>query len=100
MFTLEIAGQPIAVLSVASREDAEAWLSDEDFKEDLRALEYDGRPLWDGKATLSVREASEQEVAEAEDAVSEDDEDDPDEGEFVVFLVAVTDPDEITEDEP
>lgn len=100
MFTLEIAGQPIAVISAGTREDAEAWLSDEDFRDDLKTLEYDGRPLWDGTAALSVREASQQEAAEAQDALSEDDGGDPDEDEFVVFLVAVTDPDESTEDEP
>jgi hypothetical protein len=100
MFTLEIAGRPIAVISAASRQDAEAWLSDEDFREDLQTLEHDGRPLWDGTAALSVREASQEEAAEAQDALSGDEEDDPDEDEFMVFLVAVTDPDESTEDEP
>ena len=62
MFTLEIAGKPIAVTD-ASEDDAREVLESETFKADLMQIESGGAPLWDGFATLSVRPATRAEIA-------------------------------------
>jgi hypothetical protein len=69
----------------------------EEFKQDLKMLESEGAPLWDGFATLSVRPASEEEIEEFEEAdLDEDDEEDSDEedGPLIMFLVDVIEPDD------
>lgn len=96
MFTLTISDKPIAITNADEDEARELFMSD-DFKDDLKALESDGAPLWDGFATLNVRPATEDEKAEFEDAdFDDDDEDDEDEdeGPYIMFLVDVNDPDE------
>ena len=72
----------------------------EDFKDDLKVLESEGAPLWDGFATLNVRSATDEEKTEFENADFDDEEDDDDDGEegpYIMFLVDVTDPDEADE---
>jgi len=93
MFTLTISDKPVAITNAEEDEARELLMSD-DFKEDLKVLESDGAPLWDGFATLSVRAATDEEKAEFEDADFDDDEDDDDEdeGPYIMFLVDVTDP--------
>jgi hypothetical protein len=69
----------------------------EDFKDDLRTLETDGAPLWDGFATLALRPATDFEITEFEEAdVDEEGEDDAedDDSPLIMFLVDVTDPDD------
>ena len=96
MFTLEIGGRPVAVLNLPTAADAEELLGDKEFRRDLTALQYEGRPLWDGQALMSLREATADERAEFElfladeEGASEDDE----EGGFVMFLVDVTEPED------
>ena len=99
MFTLTISDKPIAITN-AEEEEARELLLSEDFKDDLKVLESDGAPLWDGFASLNVRAATETEKAEFEDADFDDEEsdDDEDEGPYIMFLVDVTDPFEV-EDE-
>lgn len=97
MFTLTISDKPIAITNAEEDEARELLLSD-DFKEDLKVLESDGAPIWDGFATLAVRPATEEEKAEFNDADFDEDEDDEEEGPFIMFLVDVTDPDEVDED--
>ncbi len=103
MFTLEIAGTPIVVTN-ADEEDARELLESEDFKEDLRSLTADGRPLWDGSAPLTIRPASEDEIDAFDQALDDDsyeDEDptDDDEAIDVVFLVEIDEPDDSDEDD-
>jgi hypothetical protein len=95
MFTLTISDKPIAITNADEDEARELFMS-ADFKDDLKTLESDGAPLWDGFATLNVRAATEDEIAEFEDADFDDDEedDDEDEGPYIMFLVDVNDPDE------
>lgn len=96
MFTLIISDKPVAVTNAAEDEARELFMS-EDFKEDLKVLESDGAPLWDGFATLSIRRATEDEISEFENAdFDEEDElsDEDDEAPYIMFLVDVTDPDE------
>jgi len=98
MFTLTISDKPIAITN-ADEEEARELLLSEDFKDDLKALENDGAPLWDGFASLNVRAATDTEKAEFEDADFDDEEsdDDEDDGPYIMFLVDVTDPDEADE---
>ena len=103
MFTLEIAGTPIVVTN-ANEEDARELLESEDFKEDLKTLTADGRPLWDGTAPLSIRPASEDEIDAFDEAVNdesyedEDPTDDDDEAIDVVFLVEIDESDQNDDD--
>lgn len=75
MFTLEIGGRAIAMTD-ADDSQARELFGSEDFKSDLRSLESEGRPLWDGSARLDVRPSSEEEI-EAFDAALDGDEDEP-----------------------
>jgi hypothetical protein len=96
MFTLTISDKPIAVTNAEADEARELFMSDE-FKADLKTLESDGAPLWDGFATLGVRPASEEEIEEFEEADLDEDEDaegDDDDGPLIMFLVDVTEPDD------
>jgi hypothetical protein len=98
MFTLTISDKPIAVTNADEDEARDLFMSD-DFKQDLKTLESEGAPLWDGFATLSIRLASESEIVEFE-ANDEDEESAgvEDDAPLIMFLVDVTDPDEADED--
>lgn len=94
MFTLTISDKPIAVTNAAEDEARELLLSEE-FRQDLKILESDGAPLWDGFASLRIRPASEEEISEFESADMDEDEDPDDEDSpLIMFLVDVSDPDE------
>ncbi|ARM89873.1 hypothetical protein RHEC894_CH03615 [Rhizobium sp. CIAT894] len=101
-FTVEIAGRAVASFRSKNHEEATHFFEAEDFRDDLTILESEGKPLWDRKATLSLRKATAEEASEVEHAYEFDD--DPErtiDDEFVVFLVPVedlTDEDEDTED--
>jgi hypothetical protein len=92
MFTLEIGGNPIAITD-ADEAQARAIFESDAFKQDLAAMTSEGTPLWDGRAPLNVRPASQEEVAafEAPDLNVDDDFDDEgeDDGLFVTFLVPI-----------
>lgn len=100
MFTLEIAGRPVAVIG-GEEEEARDIVESEAFQDDLRRLLHDAVPLWDGAAELSLRPASEEEIAEFEaDFAEEEDEDEDDEEALeVMFLVPINDPDEDEEED-
>jgi hypothetical protein len=89
MFTLEIAGMPIAITDADEAEARDIFESDE-FKQDLTALTSEGIPLWDGQAPLNIRAASREEITafKAPDQDLDDDADE-DEGLFVTFLVPI-----------
>ena len=95
MFTLIISDKPVAITN-AEEEEARELLLSEDFKDDLKVLESNGAPLWDGFASLEIRAATDTEKAEFEDADfdEEGDDDEDDDGPYIMFLVDVTDPDE------
>jgi hypothetical protein len=96
MFTLTISDKPIAVTNAAEDEARELLLSEE-FREDLKVLESEGAPLWDGFASLKIRPASEEEISEFEAADTDEDEDmsaEDADSPLIMFLVDVTDPDE------
>ncbi|MBF9197796.1 hypothetical protein [Microvirga terrestris] len=98
MFTLTISDKAVAITN-ANEEEARELLMSEEFKDDLKVLESEGAPLWDGFASLNVRPATEEEKAEFEgaDFDEEEEDDEEDEGPYIMFLVDVTDPDEDNE---
>lgn len=98
-FTVEIAGRPIAAFRAADLDTATELFTDEDFREDLTALESAGTPLWDGEAAISLREATAAERQEVDEANEEDDGLSEDEDEFIVFLVDVDETEEDDEDD-
>lgn len=62
MHTLLIDGVAIAVTD-ADKDGAEALFGSDGFKDDLRTLTAEGRPLWDGASAFVIREANEDEAA-------------------------------------
>jgi len=97
MFTLEIAGKPIAVTNADEEQARELFMS-EDFKSDLLSLRSEDRPLWDGASHLTVRPASEDEMDAVDEALEDEDEEEDDEDEEpgidVVFLVEIDEMDD------
>jgi hypothetical protein len=105
MFTLEINGTALVVTN-ADEASARALLESDEFKEDLKSFRSEGRPLWDGSASLTIRPATEDEIDSFDEALNDDeyeeeevDEDQPqaandDEEEDpidIVFLVEIDD---------
>ncbi len=95
MFTLAIGGKPVAITDAEEVQARDIFESDE-FKQDLTVMTSEGTPLWDERAPLNVRPASEQEITAFEAPDQELDEDfddvddeDEDEGLFVTFLVPI-----------
>ena len=72
MFTLEIDGTAVAVIN-GTEEVAKDLFTCDGFKDDIRAMTSEGRPLWNGTSALKVRAATEEEIEIFEDAVAEDD---------------------------
>ncbi len=98
IFTIEIEGRAIAVVSAETAEDVERIVSSDEFKADLMSLETAGQPVWDGTAEVHVRKASPVEAAAFErgfaTAVREHDLEDSERDELMLFLVPVSDPTE------
>ena len=91
MFTVEIAGRAIAVTN-ADEEQARELIESEEFREDLTIIHSEGKPIWDGKAKLELRQATPDEEEEFEEADDLDDDEDADEDEpSVVFLIDIDD---------
>ena len=102
MYTLDIAGKPLPITDADEAQSRELFNSDA-FKEDIAAMESDGKPLWDGKAPLVIRPSSKEETENFEQALDEGDEDEDDAedgldedevGINVLFLVPVDEYDE------
>lgn len=111
MFTLEIDGTAIAVIN-GDEATARDLFTCDGFKEDIRTMTIDGRPIWNGTSALTVRKSTEDEIEEFEDALAADDGEgdfEPDEQHAaegdgsddeadIVFLVDIDDEDEQTLD--
>jgi len=63
IFVAEIAGRAIAAFHAETPIDARYFGDEELFRADLMVLESGGRPLWDGKSKIHVREAHEEHKA-------------------------------------
>ena len=98
MYTLEIGGKPIALID-ADEQVARTLVTTENFKADMQRWTLGGTPLWDGRAELDVRQASDEETAQFQGPDpypphgAEDDR-----GPTVMFLVDAYDPDDLEED--
>lgn len=75
MFTLEIGGTAVAIIRSAEGQ-ARELLEHEGFRDDLRSMQSDGRPLWNGDpSTLALRASTTEEAETFEDAMAEDEDD-------------------------
>jgi hypothetical protein len=85
MFTLEVDGAPIAVTK-GNEGEARAIFESTEFRDKLRRMESDGRPLWTGADQSRIRPASPAEIRAfvqyAETLGFEDEE----EGEIILYL--------------
>jgi len=91
VFTLEVAGKPIAVTN-ASEDEARDVLESDGFKEDLKTVESEGAPIWNGFATLQIRPATRDEIAAFESTrMAEGDEVDEDVP-MIMFLIDIDQP--------
>jgi hypothetical protein len=73
--TVEVDGRPTVAFEARNSREASQLLKEHWFREDLQELRTNGSPLWDGKARLRSRTASEDEIEkyEAMAAEAEDD---------------------------
>ena len=93
VFLAEINGQGIVAFNQPSADDALTWADDADFRSDLTCLEgEDGRPLWDGRSEIYVREADPHEAEHWKVSFTEErhDGDAEDAEDWVIYLVPVT----------
>jgi hypothetical protein len=96
MFTLEVDGAPVAVTK-GNWGEARAIFDSAEFKDKLRRMESDGKPLWNGGQGFRVRPASAAEIRAfvqyAETLGFEDEE----EGEIILYLRPIDTEDEFDE---
>ncbi len=71
MFTLEIDGTAIAVIN-GDEATARDLFTCDGFKEDIRTLTVDGKPIWNGTSALEVRPARQDEIDEFDEALAAD----------------------------
>ena len=94
LFTVEVAGRPVLVFSEEDRGAAEELLASS-IGPDLLDFEEteDGRPVWDGEAEFTVRDARPEEEARWQQGLAEAMQDDgsggADEKSHAVFLIEV-----------
>jgi len=96
IYVAEIKGQGIVAFRADSQSDAEIRAKDRTFRDDLMVLATQGRPLWDGVMGIHIRQARPVEEAKwrasRAKAIRLGDIE-PDDEAWIVFLVALTDPD-------
>ena len=91
MFTLEVAGKPIAVTN-ASEDDARHVFESDAFREDLKTVESERAPIWDGFATLSIRPATRDDIAAFESTPMGEGEQVEEDVPMIMFLVDIDEP--------
>jgi hypothetical protein len=57
IYTLEVGGRPVLCFPAVRLQEAQATLKEEWLRSDLRELKSGGKPLWDGREKLVVRNA-------------------------------------------
>ena len=96
-----INGRPVAAFHALDSDEAQTFVSEGAFPDDLLSLEdSDGNPIWDGETVISVRPATKEESkklndARSADSTAGDDQDD----EYVIFLIEVQDPTDDADEE-
>lgn len=63
MFTLEVAGCPVACIRAETHDKAQQALDDPWFRDGLLGIGEAGRPVWGGDADVRIREASPEELS-------------------------------------
>jgi hypothetical protein len=66
VYTLEVGGRPVLCFPAASLQQAQSLPKEDWIRTDLRELKSGGKPLWDGREKLAVRNASSFEAARFE----------------------------------
>lgn len=102
LYVIEIAGESIVVFPEADLAAAKEEAATGNVTEALQEFERGGKPVWDGTAALTVRDADEDEVGLFEAGLAEAIEDGDitaeERNEFAVFLIE-TDEDDETDEE-
>jgi len=97
VYVVEIKGRPVAVFNFDKAAEAEDFVRDPAFLDDLMALQTAGLPLWDGTAEICLRHALPAEDAKwrasRSKAVRDGNIDDHKDDMWLAFLVSLTDPD-------
>jgi hypothetical protein len=98
MFTLEIGGTPIAITD-AGEDEAREIFEGETFRHDMQRWVTDGRPVWDGKAPITLRPSTDDETAHfrGPDPYPPHGTED-DDGPTIMLLIDAYDPDDLEED--
>src|SRR5262245_54300268 len=95
IYVAEIKGRGIVAFNAGTGLDAERFVRDRIFRDDLMALTTDGLPIWDGLAVIQVRQASPGEEAKwrtsRAKAIRHGNIESDDDA-WITFLVALTDP--------
>lgn len=95
LYVIEIAGEPIVVFPEADLALAKQEAATGNVTEALQEFERDGHPVWDGEASLTVRDADADESALFEAGLAEAIEDGDitaeERDEFAVFLIETDD---------
>ena len=94
MYTIEVAGKPIAVSNMGSQAEAEEFFNSDWFKEEMLIFETeDGNDLWNGSDPFLIRPAHPEEVAKFKPIYAKAlQSGNATEGEpYLVFLIPVTD---------
>jgi hypothetical protein len=66
IYTLEVGGRPVLCFPAARLQDAQSLPREDWLRTDLRELKSGGKPLWDGRGKLEVRNANSFEAARFE----------------------------------
>ena len=90
VYTVEIDGKPVVSFEAKNHREAQELLKEDWFQDDLTILTADGRVLWDGKAPLRARAATEAEGERYRDIAAEADEESGDI--LLAFLVTLDGP--------
>ena len=96
VYVVEIKGCPVAVFNFDKAAEAEDFVGDPAFLDDLMVLQTGGLPLWDGTAEICLRHALPAEDAKwrasRSKAVQDGNIDDRNDEMWLAFLVSLTDP--------
>ena len=102
IYVAEIEGRAIVAFGAENEAEAADLIEAEWLHDDLMVLESNGRPLWDGKSEIHLREAVEEERARWESswaaALLKGDATAEEKDEWVVYLMPVSDPTNIDDE--
>jgi len=71
VYALEVAGRPVLMFQAMSHQEARSLPRERWLREDLQEAHSNGAPVWDGKAKLTIRRASQIEAKHFTDTIVE-----------------------------